>query len=79
MPARSESHAYPNLGVTMRGKESLVLTESRIVVFQDEEVKTSSSYESKVSKSTPIFSNRTLSDYVVCDVDFIQGNQSNMQ
>ena len=35
MPALSESHRNPNLGVTMRGKDSLVVTESHIVVFWD--------------------------------------------
>ena len=39
MPALSESHTNPSLGVTMRGKESLVVTDSRIVVFWDKKVK----------------------------------------
>ena len=79
MPALSESHTNPNLGVTTRGKESLVVTDSHIVVFWDKEVKKSSSYYSQVRKSTPIFSNRTLSDCVVHGVDFGQVNQSKMQ
>ena len=33
MPALSESHTNHNPGVTMRGKESLVVTDSYIVVF----------------------------------------------
>ena len=33
MPALSEIHTNPYLGVTMRGKERLVVTDSRIVVF----------------------------------------------
>ena len=63
----------------MRGKESLVVTDSCIVVFWDNEVKKSSSYDSKGSKSNPIFSNTTLSDCVVHGNDFIQGTQSNRQ
>ena len=39
MPALSESHTNPNLGVTIRGKEGLVVTDSRIVVFWEKEVK----------------------------------------
>ena len=46
MPALSESHTNPNLGVTMRGKERLFVTDSRIVVFWGKEVKKSSSYDS---------------------------------
>ena len=42
MPSLSESHNNPNLGVTMREKESLVVTESHIIVFWDKEVKKSS-------------------------------------
>ena len=79
MHALSESHTNPNLIVTMRGKESLVVTDSRIVVFWDKEVKQSSSYDSEGSKSTPIFNNRTLSDCVVHGVGFSQGNPSKMQ
>ena len=45
MPELSESHTNPNLGVTMRGKESLVVTDSRIVVFWDKEVNKISSYD----------------------------------
>ena len=41
----SESHTNPNLGVTMRGKEILVVTDYRIVVFWDKEVKKRSSYD----------------------------------
>ena len=63
----------------MREKESLVVTDSHIVVFWDTEVKKSSSYYSQVSKSTPIFSNRTLSDCVVHGVDFSHRDQSKMQ
>ena len=79
MPALSESHTNPNLGVTMRGKESLVVTDSRIVVFWNKELKKSSSYDSEGSKSNPIFRNITLIDCVVHGVDFSQGNQSKMQ
>ena len=46
MPSLSESHTNPNLGVTMRGKQNLVVTDSRIVVIWDKEVKKSSSYDS---------------------------------
>ena len=46
MPALSESHANPNLGVTIRGKESLVVTDSYIVMFWDNKVKKISSYGS---------------------------------
>ena len=63
----------------MRGKESLVVTDSRIVLFWEKEVKKIRSYDSEGSKSTSIFRNRTLSDCVVHGVDFIQENQSNMQ
>ena len=79
MRALSESHANPNLGVTMREKEILIVTDSRIFVFWDKEVKKSSSYDSEVSNSTPIFSNRNFSDCVVHGVDFSQGTQSKMQ
>ena len=79
MPALSESHTNPNLGVTMRGKKILVVTDSRIVLFWDKDVKKSSSYDSEGSKSTPIFNNRTLSDCVVHGVDFSQGTQSKIQ
>ena len=79
MPALSESHTNPNLGVTMMGKESLVVTDSRIVFFWYKEVKKSSSYDSEGRNSNPIFSNRTLSDCVVHGVDFSQGTQSKMQ
>ena len=79
MPVLSESHANPNLGVTMRGKESLVVTDSQIVVFWDKEVKKISSYDSEGSKSTPIFSNITLGGCVVHGVNFSQGTQSKMQ
>ena len=63
----------------MRGQESLVVTDSRIVVFWYKEVNKISSYDSEGRKSTPIFSNRTLSDCVVHCVDFIQGAHSKMQ
>ena len=79
MPALSEIHTNPNLGVTMRGKESLVVTDSRIVVFWYKEVKKSSSYDSEVRNYTPIFSNITLSDCVVHGVDFSRGTQSKIQ
>ena len=79
MPALSESHTNPNLGVTMRVKESLVVTDYRIVVFWDKEVNKSISYDSQVSNSTPISINRTLIDCVVHGVDFIQGGQCKMQ
>ena len=79
MTALSEIHANPNLGVTLREKEIFVVTDSRIIVFWDKEVKKSSSYDSEGSKSNPIFSNITLSDCVVHGVDFSQGNQSKMQ
>ena len=46
MPALSESYTNPNLGVKMREKESLVVTDYRIVVFWYKEVKKSSSYDS---------------------------------
>ena len=75
----SESHTNPNLGVTMRGKDRLVITDSRIVVFWYKEVKKGSAYDSEGSNSTPIFSNKTLSDGVVHGVDFSQGIQSKMQ
>ena len=79
MQALSESHTNPNLGVTMRGNESLVVTVSCIVAFWDKEVNKSSSYYSEGSKSTPIFSNRTLSYCVVHGFDFSQGTQSKIQ
>ena len=79
MPALSESHTNPNLGVKMRVKESPVVTDSRIVVFWNKEVNKSSSYDSEGSKSTPIFSNITLIDFVVHGVDFSLGTQSKMQ
>ena len=79
MQVLSESHTNPNMGVTMRGKGSLFVTDSRIVVFWDKEVKKISSYHSEGSNPTPIFSNRTLSDCVVCGVDFSQGTQSKIQ
>ena len=79
MQALSESHTNPNLGVTMREKESLVVTDSHILVFWYKELKNSSSYDSQVSKSTPIFTNITLSDCVVHGVDFSQGTQSKIQ
>ena len=78
MQALSESHTNPNLGVTMRGKESLVLSDSHIVVFWDKEVNKSSSCYSEDTKSTTIFNNRTLSYCVVHGVDFSQGTQSKM-
>ena len=46
MPSLSEIHTIPNLVVTMRVKESLVVTDSCIVVFCEKEVKKSSSYDS---------------------------------
>ena len=79
MQALSESHTNPILKVTMREKESLVVTDSHIAVFWDQEVKKISAYDSEGRKSTPIFRNRTLSDYVVHVIDFSQGTQSNMQ
>ena len=79
MPALSESHTNPNLGVKKRGKESLVVTYSHIVLFWDKEVKKSCSHDSQVSKYTPIFSNRTLGNCKVHGVDFSQRNQSKMQ
>ena len=79
MPELSESHTNPNLGVKMREIESLVVTDSHIFVFWDKEKKKSSSYDSKVRKSTLIFSNRNLSDCVVHGVDFSQVNQSKMK
>ena len=79
MQGLSENHTNPKLGVTMRGKESLVVTDSRIVVFWDKEVKKSSSYDSEGSKSTPIFIDRNFSDCVVHGVDFSQGTPSKMQ
>ena len=74
MPALPESHTNPKLGVTMREKESLVVTESHMVVLMDKEVKKRSSCDSQVIKSTLIFSNRTLSECVVHVVDFSQEN-----
>ena len=59
MTALSESHTNPNLGVTMRGEDSLVVTDSHIVVFWDKEIKKSISYDSQVRNSTLVFSNRT--------------------
>ena len=44
MQALSESQANPNLGVTMRVKESLVATDSHIIVVWDKEVKKRISY-----------------------------------
>ena len=79
MQALSESHTNPNLGVTMRGKDSLFLTDSSIVVFWYKEEKKISSYDSEGSKSTHIFSNRTLSDCVVHGVYFSQGTQHKIQ
>ena len=79
MPTLFESHTNPNLGVTMRRKESLVVTDSRIVVFWVSEVKKSSSYDSESSKYTPIFSNITLSDDVVHGFDFSLETHSKMQ
>ena len=79
MPSLSEIHTNPNSGVKMIGKESLVITDSHIIVFWDKEVKKSSSYDSEVSKSNPILSNNTLSDFLVHYVDFSQGSQSKMQ
>ena len=46
IPALYEIHTNPNLGVTIKGKEILVVTDSLIVVFWDKEVKKSSSYDS---------------------------------
>ena len=46
MPALSESYTNPNLGATMRGKEILVVTDYRIVVFWNTEANKSSSYDS---------------------------------
>ena len=63
----------------MREKESLVVTDSCIVVFWDKEANKSSSYDSEGSKSTPIFSNTTLSDCVFHGVDFSLGTQSKTQ
>ena len=53
MQALSENHANPNLGVTLRGKESRIITDARIVLFWEKEVKKSSSYDSEGSKSNP--------------------------
>ena len=39
MQALSKIHTNPNLGVTMREKESLVVTDSCIVLFWEKEVK----------------------------------------
>ena len=75
----SESHTKINLGVAMRGKESLVVTDSCIVLFWDKEVNKNSLYYSEGSKSNPIFSNRTLSDCLVHGVDFSKEDQRNMQ
>ena len=63
----------------MRVNESLVVTDSRIVVFWENEVNKRSSYDSEGSKSNPIFSNITLRDCVVHGVDFSQGTQRKMQ
>ena len=63
----------------MRGKGSLVVTDSRIVVFWEKEVRKISLYDSGGSKSTPIFINRTLSYFVVHGDDFSQGIQNKMQ
>ena len=79
MQALSESHTNPNLKVTMRGKDSLVVTDSHIFVFWDKEVKKSISYYPEGKNSTFIFSNITSSDCVVHGVDFSQGTQSKMQ
>ena len=79
MQALSESHTNYNLGVKMREKESLVVTDSRIVVLWDKEVKKISSYDSEGSNYTPIFSNIILSDCVVHGVCFSQGTQSKIQ
>ena len=79
MQALYESHTNPNLGVTMREKEILVVTASRIVVLWEKEVNKSSSYDSEGSKSTPIFCNITFSACVVHGLDFSQGTHSNMQ
>ena len=49
MSALSESHTKNNFGVTTREKESLVVTDSHIVVLWEKEVKKSSSYYSQVS------------------------------
>ena len=46
MTALSESHTDPNLVVTMRVKEIIVVTDSLFVVFWYKEVKKSNSYDS---------------------------------
>ena len=74
-----EIHTNPNLGVTMRVKESLIVTDSRIVVFWDKEVKKISSYDPEGRTYTPIFRNITLIYCVVPGVYFIQGIQSKIQ
>ena len=79
MPKLSESHTNPNLGLKMRGKDILVVTDSHIVLFLENEVKKRSSYDIEGSKSTPIFSNRTMIDCVVHGVDFSQGTHSKTQ
>ena len=79
MQALSEIHTNPNLGVAMRGKESLVVTDSRTLAFWDKKANKSSSYDSEGSKSTPIFSNVTLIDFVVHGFGFVQGTQSKKQ
>ena len=56
MSGLSESHTNHNLGVTMRGKESLVVTDSRIVVFWDKEVKKEVSMIQKAESPTPYLS-----------------------
>ena len=56
MSALSESHTNHNSGVTMRGKESLVVTDSRIVVFWDKEVKKAVRMIQKAESPTPSLS-----------------------
>ena len=48
-------------------------------MFWYKEVNKSSSYDTEVNNSTPIFSNRTLSDCVVHGVYLSQGAQSKIQ
>ena len=76
MTALSEIHTNPNLGVKMRVKESLIVTDYRIVLFWYKEVKKISSYDSEGSKSTHIFRNKNLSGCVIHGVDFSQETQS---
>ena len=53
MPALSENHTNPNLGVTIRGKESLVVTDSYIVVFGTRKERKAVHLIHKASSPTP--------------------------